>query len=1005
MDSPKQRHIRSLDGTHGFHSPTERDPQSAQEISAHSPFITPDSVHRRTSSNNAVDGSLEGTAVNSSSGRYDRTALAYDEGSLFEKDDSASDRNRILDLDNSTDCYQRTDFAPRQVLFTPAPALPYNSAVRSPVTISSRRYSQGQGQKQASEWHHIDQMTVGRFINIEPAALQQQQTAIRHPVLSSPPVPSRTAPTVFPLVSSISNPIVSKISMNLPRQPIAEQVPVPFETFLRPPPNTGIGLPPRETSSGVTSSIQSQHDASQQLPFLKQSFNLESISRATQAAPNSSPDRTRVGGKDDEIHSIFESAGLAERPISSHGNQTPHEATGCNLSMVLPPRPTTLLTPSTNTNKTPVHDKDLDPFYFKTKADHQQKAEDNQVDNNNTIGSRTTAIEFAPMKNNDDHKASIQSREERLLRDGHIRLTLPLDERKIEKAAAVEASAPPPTAEGFDIKAISSGNSRMSDRIGVELSSHPSTVDGNLSESDVNMEALRVKEEISISKFDYIEKVNEAPTRDKEKSIESLVESMDWSKTGLGPRSGWPRELAMTFQVILKSTSPLGIYWGDKDYMLYNDAWRPIQKQKHPQSMGAPGAVVWSEICDGYDEECYFDFSFSPIFLEDNSIGGILALVNDITPSVINQRRLETINQFSKQAPLIQSIESAYSMTTTILQESNNLDVPFSIVYKTKEVDNHSNTSHPQGVYTPSPSIVPTVSTPATNAQLYTPPGYEDPIAAWSFAGKEDARRVPQSAILSSTSFDSSLEEENHRDIKERIFSKATSNRHIPDYLPITPDEYEPFNISGPVYDDPWTWPVRSVLADGIPRLVKLPKSTHKLARALVLPILENPSVRESRITAVLIVGINPCRMLDNHYLEFLSLIAANIASLRHFGRSREEERRSTEALLELNKAKISFFQNVSHELRTPLTLMMAPLDDVLNQAPEDTVTRPKLEMVRRNSRRLLKLVNTLLQFSRVETGKSNAIFEETDLSKVTREISANFESVASGFGLKYIII
>ncbi|KAG0282164.1 hypothetical protein BGZ98_006889, partial [Dissophora globulifera] len=80
------------------------------------------------SSNNAVDGGLEGTAVNSSSSRYDRTALAYDEGSLFEKDDSASDRNRILDLDNSTDCYQRTDFAPRQALFTPAPALPYNSA-------------------------------------------------------------------------------------------------------------------------------------------------------------------------------------------------------------------------------------------------------------------------------------------------------------------------------------------------------------------------------------------------------------------------------------------------------------------------------------------------------------------------------------------------------------------------------------------------------------------------------------------------------------------------------------------------------------------------------------------------------------------------------------------------------------------------------------------------------------------------------------------------------------
>lgn len=84
---------------------------------------------------------------------------------------------------------------------------------------------------------------------------------------------------------------------------------------------------------------------------------------------------------------------------------------------------------------------------------------------------------------------------------------------------------------------------------------------------------------------------------------------------------------------------------------------------------------------------------------------------------------------------------------------------------------------------------------------------------------------------------------------------------------------------------------------------------------------------------------------------------------------------------------------------------MLAPLDDVLDQTPEHASTRPSLEMVRRNSRRLLKLVNTLLQFSRIEAGKSQAIFEETDLSKATREISANFESVAHGFDLQYNII
>ncbi|KAF9953603.1 hypothetical protein BGZ65_004565, partial [Modicella reniformis] len=464
--------------------------------------------------------------------------------------------------------------------------------------------------------------------------------------------------------------------------------------------------------------------------------------------------------------------------------------------------------------------------------------------------------------------------------------------------------------------------------------------------------------------------------------------------------------------------------------------------------LGAPGATVWSEIwdvigtqmaevkkekrgCDnkglrlylhreGYEEECYFDFTFSPIFLQNGSVGGILAFVQEVTQFHLNQRRLTTLNQCSKQAPMIQSVTGAYSMITNILQESNNLDVPFSIVYKTKELPRESSPPHSHGPFSPRPS---------TNV---TPPEHDDFLTTEAHAGtgvdqernadkstirlirshfsaglrpgKREARRAPQTAILCSTSFDRNLDIVNYGGGKERVFSKEKSTRHIPDSLLITPEEYEPLDPSDPVYDDPWTWPVRSVLADGIPRLVTLPKSTHQLARALLLPILENPSVLESRITTVLIVGINPFQMLDNQYLDFLALLVANIASLLHFGHSREEERKSTEALFELNKAKISFFQNVSHELRTPLTLMLAPLDDVLNQTPDNAPTRQSLELVRRNSRRLLKLVNTLLQFSRIEAGKGHAVFEETDLTKATREISANFESVARGFDIDYII-
>ncbi|KAG0297680.1 hypothetical protein BGZ96_005344 [Linnemannia gamsii] len=642
----------------------------------------------------------------------------------------------------------------------------------------------------------------------------------------------------------------------------------------------------------------------------------------------------------DDVHPYFAASNLPIRPrthlpngsLSSSRATSPLPGSAVNgwskmdTGLISPPLSTTFFTPPSNSNQAPVHhamyDQQLDPNLVQRTAEEHQIQSDaaaTAAGESVSIGSRTTVFGFASLVNPDDQQAHMETSEERVLSDGHCQ-TMPLDtpSRPSDPGQSVPAADP----------------------------SGPPHVRAGISPT-LNLDQVETR---------HVE-------QQKEASVESLVNSKDWSTTGLGPRSSWPVELSVLMPMLMRSASPLAIYWGDQSLLIYNDAWRPILKQKHPYAMGQPGATVWSEIWnvlgpqmaevrelgrgsdnkglrldlhrEGYEEECYFDFTFSPIFLRDGSIGGILAFVQEVTQSTLNQRRLMTLNQFSKQAPLIQSVTGAYSMITTILQESNNLDIPFSIV----------------------------------------------------------------------TSFDRNLKSIDYGGFKEKVFSKTCSTRHIPDSLLITPEEYEPLDPGSPVYDDPWAWPVRSVLADGIPRLVTLPKSTHKLARALLLPILENPSVLESRITTVLIVGINPFRMLDNQYLDFLALLVANIASLLHFGRSREEERKSTEALFELNKAKISFFQNISHELRTPLTLMLAPLDDVLDQTPEHASTRPSLEMVRRNSRRLLKLVNTLLQFSRIEAGKSQAIFEETDLSKATREISANFESVAHGFNLQYNII
>ncbi|WP_225913860.1 ATP-binding protein [Leptolyngbya ohadii] len=121
---------------------------------------------------------------------------------------------------------------------------------------------------------------------------------------------------------------------------------------------------------------------------------------------------------------------------------------------------------------------------------------------------------------------------------------------------------------------------------------------------------------------------------------------------------------------------------------------------------------------------------------------------------------------------------------------------------------------------------------------------------------------------------------------------------------------------------------------------------------------------------------------------------------------AREQERQRAESLVELDRAKTLFFSNVSHEFRTPLTLSLAPLQDALSDRthPLDPVHRERLELVHCNSLRLLKLVNTLLDFSRIEAGRMEAVYEPTDLATFTAELSSVFRSAIERAGLQLIV-
>ncbi|WP_225448637.1 SpoIIE family protein phosphatase [Streptacidiphilus sp. P02-A3a] len=168
--------------------------------------------------------------------------------------------------------------------------------------------------------------------------------------------------------------------------------------------------------------------------------------------------------------------------------------------------------------------------------------------------------------------------------------------------------------------------------------------------------------------------------------------------------------------------------------------------------------------------------------------------------------------------------------------------------------------------------------------------------------------------------------------------------------------------------------------------------------QALVVPLAQQGSVPYG----FLVAALNRYRPLDDGYRGFVELASGHIAAGIGSARSYRAQQRRAEELMELDRAKTAFFSNVSHEFRTPLTLIMGPLEELRTRLPEaDTRGHEELEVIHRNSLRLGKLVNTLLDFSRIEAGRMQATYEPVDLAAVTAELASVFRSAVARAGLQ----
>ena len=211
-----------------------------------------------------------------------------------------------------------------------------------------------------------------------------------------------------------------------------------------------------------------------------------------------------------------------------------------------------------------------------------------------------------------------------------------------------------------------------------------------------------------------------------------------------------------------------------------------------------------------------------------------------------------------------------------------------------------------------------------------------------------------------------------------------------------------------------WTskWPLDRVLRGGESLNIDVPedlidelKLDHWQSspdRAIAVPI---KGAEGEAAVGVIVAGLNPHRAFDVSYRGFMELLTGQLSAAVARADDYERERARAAALAEIDRAKTAFFSNISHEFRTPLTLMIGPLEDALvDPAAPAAAQLERVEIAHRNALRLLRLVNSLLDFSRIEAGRVQATFRPTDISALTAEIASGFRSAIERAGLRFTV-
>ena len=433
-----------------------------------------------------------------------------------------------------------------------------------------------------------------------------------------------------------------------------------------------------------------------------------------------------------------------------------------------------------------------------------------------------------------------------------------------------------------------------------------------------------------------------------DEEVGSHLAAVDWAATPLGLPGSWPQSLQTAVDILLSSRFPMWMAWGPQLTFFCNAAYRrDTLGRKYPWALGRPASEVWAEIWDDIGPRIETVLATAKATWDEALL---LFLERSGYPE-------ETYHTFS-YSPLRDDAGAVVGMLCVVSEDTERA------IGERRMATLRDLGSDPSVVRTEQETL--------------------------EFAGRQLDRNRQDLPFTLTYLFDN-----------DGATARLAGSTGIAAAHPAAPAALAAGD------PDP-VWPVASLLR-GEPALVSLDSArfaglpagawSEPPVQALIAPLAQQGGAPYG----FLVAALNRYRPLDEGYRAFVGLVAGHLAAGIASARSYQDQQRRAEELAELDRAKTTFFSNISHEFRTPLTLIMGPVQELQRLlADAGPQVREELEVINRNGLRLGKLVNTLLDFSRIEAGRMQASYEPADIAQVTAELASVFRSAVDRAGLAF---